>query len=268
MSRKGFIRSDLIVCVGGGVAADMAGLAASLYMGGIKFVHVPTDLLSACDSCISGRNFVNLSGGKSFCGSVCFPSAVYVDTEAIGKTGSGIFDQGMVEVIRSAIMGSDVFFSAIESGGTENRIEETVSECLRIKNGLTGKSGSEINERRIINLGKIFARAVSCVTNFKAGYHKSLGTGLAMTLRVSFVRGYCDRSVLDRTVALLERHNLILSDNFSFSDIKKAILCENKIGKGHLNFVVPYAIGDCRLVKVDLKELDSWIRDAVEFEPE
>ena len=268
MSRNAFARSDLMLSVGGGVVRDIAGLAASLYECGMRFVHVPTDLLSACDSCIGGRNRISLSGGRNCCESIYFPTAVYIDPDVIRKAGGAVLGNGMVEVIRAALIGGKDFFESIEQEGVEDRLEDVISRCLVIKNGYVGKKGSEYNERRILSFGKIFSRAVDQVSGFSLGYAKSLGTGLALTIRAAVAKGYSDRTILDRTVALLRRYDLISEEGFSFSDIKSAILKENKIGKGCLNFVVPYTIGDCRLVKVDLKDMDDWIRDAVEFESE
>ena len=45
ISRKG-----LIVALGGGVTGDMAGFAAATYLRGIRFVQIPTTLLSQVDS--------------------------------------------------------------------------------------------------------------------------------------------------------------------------------------------------------------------------
>ena len=45
-----FSRKDLIVAVGGGVVGDLSAFVASTYMRGIKFVNVPTTMLSCIDS--------------------------------------------------------------------------------------------------------------------------------------------------------------------------------------------------------------------------
>ena len=58
-------RSDLIVALGGGVVGDMAGFAASAYRRGIRFVQVPTTLLSAVDSSVGGRTAIDLPGGRT-----------------------------------------------------------------------------------------------------------------------------------------------------------------------------------------------------------
>ena len=47
-------RSDCVVALGGGVCGDMAGFAAGCYLRGIRYVQLPTTLLSAVDSSVGG----------------------------------------------------------------------------------------------------------------------------------------------------------------------------------------------------------------------
>ncbi len=43
-------RKALIINLGGGVITDMGGFVASTYKRGIKFINIPTTLLSMCDA--------------------------------------------------------------------------------------------------------------------------------------------------------------------------------------------------------------------------
>ena len=71
ISRKG-----LIVALGGGVTGDMAGFAAATYLRGIRFVQIPTTLLSQVDSSVGGKTAVDLPAGKNLVGAFCQPSLV------------------------------------------------------------------------------------------------------------------------------------------------------------------------------------------------
>lgn len=53
-----------MVAVGGGVAGDLTGFAASTYMRGIDFIQVPTTLLSAVDSSVGGKTAIDLAEAK------------------------------------------------------------------------------------------------------------------------------------------------------------------------------------------------------------
>lgn len=59
LSRKG-----LVVALGGGVVGDMAGFAAATYLRGVRFVQIPTTLLSQVDSSVGGKDGGRSSGGQ------------------------------------------------------------------------------------------------------------------------------------------------------------------------------------------------------------
>ena len=62
-------RTDCVAALGGGVTGDMAGFAAASYLRGIRYVQLPTTLLSAVDSSVGGKTAIDL-GGKEACGRV------------------------------------------------------------------------------------------------------------------------------------------------------------------------------------------------------
>ena len=64
--KKNFNRNDCIISVGGGITGDVSGFAASIFKRGIKFINVPTTLLSQVDSSIGGKTGINTKYGKNF----------------------------------------------------------------------------------------------------------------------------------------------------------------------------------------------------------
>ena len=62
-------RKSVFVAIGGGVAGDISGLAASLYMRGVDFVQVPTTLLACVDSSVGGKTAIDTDFGKNLIGS-------------------------------------------------------------------------------------------------------------------------------------------------------------------------------------------------------
>ena len=51
---KNFNRNDCVISIGGGITGDVSGFAASIFKRGLKFVNIPTTLLSQVDSSIGG----------------------------------------------------------------------------------------------------------------------------------------------------------------------------------------------------------------------
>lgn len=58
-------RADAVVALGGGVAGDLTGFAASTYLRGIGFIQIPTTLLAMVDSSVGGKTAIDLPPEKS-----------------------------------------------------------------------------------------------------------------------------------------------------------------------------------------------------------
>ena len=76
---KNFSREDCLVSVGGGITGDISGFAASLFKRGLKFINIPTTLLSQVDSSIGGKTGINTRYGKNLIGSFYQPNLVISD---------------------------------------------------------------------------------------------------------------------------------------------------------------------------------------------
>jgi 3-dehydroquinate synthase len=87
-------RSDAVVAFGGGVVGDMAGLAASLYLRGVKYVQVPTTLLAAVDSSVGGKTAIDIPAGKNLVGAFYQPSLVCCDTALMDTLAPEVYRDG------------------------------------------------------------------------------------------------------------------------------------------------------------------------------
>ena len=74
-----FDRKDMLFALGGGVVGDLTGFTASTYLRGIKFIQLPTSLLSQVDSSIGGKTGVDFNGYKNMVGAFYQTSLEYVN---------------------------------------------------------------------------------------------------------------------------------------------------------------------------------------------
>ncbi len=93
-------RTDAVVALGGGVVGDLAGFAASIYMRGVRFLQVPTTLLSMIDSSVGGKTGVNASFGKNTIGAFYQPDGVMIDTGVLATLPHRELAAGFCEVMK------------------------------------------------------------------------------------------------------------------------------------------------------------------------
>ena len=95
-----FDRNDFMVALGGGVVGDMTGFAAATYMRGIRFIQIPTTLLSQVDSSIGGKTGVDFRAYKNMVGAFHMPSLVYSAVSTLKSLDAIQYASGMGEVIK------------------------------------------------------------------------------------------------------------------------------------------------------------------------
>lgn len=151
MSLKGMLRNSTVAALGGGVAGDIAGLAACLYMRGVNLIQIPTTLLAMADSSIGGKNGVDLGSAKNIIGSFYMPSAVLTRIDYLQTLPFREFSSGMSEVIKTALLGDPVLFADIERALGSREKPGVLGEFLM--RGRTFDGASCVSSRDNVSLG-------------------------------------------------------------------------------------------------------------------
>ena len=115
--KKNFHRNDCLIALGGGVLGDIAGLTASLVKRGIKFINVPTTLLSQVDSSIGGKTGVNSGYGKNLIGTFYQPEMVISDTTALNSLPKREMVCGYAEILKHALILDKKLFFWLQKNG-------------------------------------------------------------------------------------------------------------------------------------------------------
>ena len=105
-----FTRSDVIICLGGGIAGDVSGFAASIFKRGLKFINIPSTLLSQVDSSIGGKTGVNNKFGKNLIGSFYQPDLVITDTKLLESLPRREIICGYAEIFKHSLLKTKIFF--------------------------------------------------------------------------------------------------------------------------------------------------------------
>jgi 3-dehydroquinate synthase len=181
---KNFSREDCLISVGGGITGDISGFAASLFKRGLKFINIPTTLLSQVDSSIGGKTGINTKYGKNLIGSFYQPNLVISDIQFLKTLPNREVICGYGEILKHSIIANKKFFNFLNKYNKKiinlesPFIEKAIFESCKIKKNVVQKDEKEKNLRKILNFGHTFAHAYEA----SLGYSKKLNHGEAVIL--------------------------------------------------------------------------------------
>lgn len=243
-------RKSMIIALGGGVAGDMAGFAASIFMRGIDFVQIPTTLLSQSDSSVGGKTGIDFMESKNILGAFHQPKLVYINVSTLKTLPQKQFVSGMGEVIKHGIIKDKDFFDYLENNG--NKVKELHSGTLiemdrincRIKAQVVEQDEKETGLRAILNFGHTIGHAVESAYNFKMTHGECVGLGMISASYIAHKRGILDSSALERIETILRLYGfktrVILPEADKVMDFMQK---DKKKIEGSLKFVLPSEIG-------------------------
>merc|ERR1711904_669409 len=110
-------RSEPVIAIGGGVALDIVGLAASLFRRRTPYIRVPTTALSYVDASVGAKNGVNFAGSKNRLGTYVPPCAALLDASFFATQERREVANGVAEMCKMAIMKSPELYALLEKNG-------------------------------------------------------------------------------------------------------------------------------------------------------
>ena len=178
LSKANANKDTTIIGIGGGTVGDIVGFVASTYLRGIKFINVPTTLLSMSDSCIGGKNGINTEFGKNMIGTIYEPSEIVIDLEWLDSVSEYHKTNGIAEIVKIAILkGGELFdilknTSKLNSSNTRKLIElSNIYKEEFIKNDKKETGSGRI----LLNYGHTWGHAIELTDNLPHGYAVARG---------------------------------------------------------------------------------------------
>ncbi len=259
LARNKLTRSDCIFALGGGVVGDLAGFAAAVYLRGIKFIQIPTTLLAAVDSSVGGKTAVDLEAGKNLMGAFHQPSLVICDYKTLDTLSPEIFADGCAEVIKYGIINDRALFELLKEGIGEN-IEEIIACCVLNKSNIVAEDEFDTGIRQLLNLGHTVGHAIEARSNFAISHGSAVSMGMVIVTRAAVSMGICPKGELDDIISVIRGASLPTDCPYSADELVDTALSDKKRFGDMISLVVPYSIGDSRLLKIDVSELKGFIQ--------
>ena len=256
-------RTDLIVALGGGVVGDLAGFAAATFLRGIRFIQVPTTLLTMVDSSVGGKTAIDLPAGKNLCGAFCQPSLVLCDTDVLKTLPEDIFRDGCAEVIKYGVLYDPSLFAHLQEKGLSFDREAVIRRCVELKRDVVMEDEYDTGARMKLNLGHTIAHGVEARSNFGLSHGKSVAIGMAIVSRAAAKRGLCETSACEALILLLKQFGLPVTTEYSPEELYRYTLSDKKRSGSTVKLILPRRIGCCEIAATAVSELTSFIEEGL-----
>ena len=246
--RNGADRETTVVGVGGGVASDVFGLAAALFMRGVPYVHVATSLVAMVDAAIGGKTGVNLAAGKNLAGTFADPIGVFAHVRALRTLPYRHVREGLAEVVKMGIIEGDALFSALETLAPHPfhqwPWETIVSESVAVKAMFVSEDRTERGARAVLNLGHTFGHGLERASGYRISHGAGVSIGLRAAGLLALRCGRFSREAHLRVLTLQTLLQLPARTTLPPARVFEAMLSDKKRRDGTLRFVLPRDIGD------------------------
>ena len=162
LTQMGADRKSLVINLGGGVITDMGGFVASTFKRGIKFINIPTTLLSMVDASVGGKTGIDLGVLKNQIGMFSNPEMVLIDTNYLKTVSDREMRSGMAEIIKYGFTFDRNIWDTIKLNKDIDyqSIKDLVYQSIEIKNKVVLKDLKEENIRKSLNFGHTIGHAI------------------------------------------------------------------------------------------------------------
>ncbi len=250
-------RGSVLVALGGGVVGDIAGFAASLYMRGIRFVQVPTTLLSQVDSSVGGKTGVNHPMVKNMIGTFWQPSLVWIDVDTLRSLPKRELLAGLSEVIKYGVIRDANLFDYLADnrdgilGLDQETLTHVITRSCEIKAEVVSRDEREAGLRSILNYGHTIGHAIESTTGYGRYLHgEAVAIGMNLEARLSHALGILDEGEMSRIKGVMDAYGLptAMPEDIDTDGMLNAMALDKKVLAGKLRFTLPERVGSVKLL--------------------
>lgn len=249
--KNNFGRDSVIIAIGGGIIGDITGFAASTYMRGVKYIQIPTTLLSAVDSSVGGKTGINFKNTKNIIGSFYQPELVIVDTNFFNSLPNEERLCGLGEIIKYCFLTDKTFFNYVSKNidtilnNKPSALKRVIKESIVFKGKVVEADEKESGIRKVLNLGHTFAHAFEVQQKHKLKHGQAVIVGITCAIYLSYYLGTIVKKDFDKYLDFI----LLFSDLIKLNDVDKKLILDimmldKKNRDNEIKFVLLKDIGE------------------------
>lgn len=255
MSSQGADRKSVLINLGGGVITDMGGFAASCFKRGIRFVNIPTTLLSMVDASVGAKTGIDLGVLKNQIGLFSSPEMVLIDQEYLKTVTAREMRSGLAEIIKYGYTFDISLWEEIKTFESIDlsRIIPLVHKSIEIKNNVVLEDLHESGLRKTLNFGHTAGHAIESYF-LESSSKKDLTHGEAIAAGM-VIELYYSSKTLNLPISWAKELKEFVKRFYGQIDLSSddcdpimdLMVFDKKNVNGKINFVLLESIQKCRI---------------------
>ncbi|MBA3656164.1 MAG: 3-dehydroquinate synthase [Gemmatimonadaceae bacterium] len=249
-----FGRDTALLALGGGVVGDLTGFVAGTYMRGIKYIQIPTTLLSMVDASIGGKTGVDTPGGKNMVGVFHRPSTVVIDPQVLDTLPLSHLRSGFAEVIKHGVIADLDYFTQVAGsvgrlvapeGRSSEALTSLIAQSVQIKADVVASDERESGRRRILNFGHTIGHAVETASSYSLLHGEAVSIGMALESRLAERAGIAEKGTAHKLDTVLTNAGLprLVPSGISADEMMELMQLDKKNRDRKIEFALPVRIG-------------------------
>ena len=261
LGNGGGTRHSLMVNLGGGMITDLGGFAASTFKRGIKYINIPTTLLSMVDASVGGKTGINFNGLKNEIGVFNSPQRVIIDTEFLRTLDYENICSGYAEMLKHGLISDVESYAELLDFDLDKvdyaHLAQMVGKSVAVKERVVEEDPFEHGIRKALNLGHTAGHAFeSWALSRKPYLHGyAVAWGLICELYLSCTKTGFPTDKMRQTVQFIKRYYGALPITCDdYEELYEYMTHDKKNTAGIINFTLLGGIGDIRINQTATKE--------------
>jgi len=266
LQRMGATRHSLLVNLGGGMVTDLGGFAASTFKRGIRYINIPTTLLSMVDASVGGKTGINFGGLKNEIGVFNNAHSVILDTTFLKTLDQENILSGYAEMLKHGLIDCEEHWAELlicPSGLSS--LSTLLSRSVAVKQRIVTEDPTEQGIRKALNLGHTAGHAFeSFALKRKPILHGyAVAYGLVVELYLCCAKTGFPTDKMRQTVSFIKEHYgrmPITCDDYP--QLLELMRHDKKNQGSDINFTLLGGIGD---IRINQTATENEIKEALDF---
>jgi 3-dehydroquinate synthase len=267
LTAMGSTRKSVLINLGGGVIGDMGGFAAATYKRGIRFINIPTTLLSQVDASIGGKLGIDFNGLKNHIGVFQDPDAIILSQNFLKTLPIRQLKSGFAEAIKHGLIYDESYWQEIREKPFALNLDWNLllEKSVMIKSDVVKKDPHEKGLRKILNFGHTLGHAIETwhlETHRDLLHGEAVAAGMILEAQMAYELKLIEKKHFEDIISYIDSVFERIATFPTFERIKSLLSQDKKNQGAMVMFSLINGPGSCLF---DIVVNDDDILNAIQF---